>query len=117
MARAMESGVRPTRVSSALMNLMSKLALWITSGASPINARNSSATWANSGLSAEKFVGEAVNALGFDRHVAFGIEIELQGAAGGEMIHQFDTADFDDAVAVARLEARGLGIENDFTHR
>jgi DNA polymerase-3 subunit epsilon len=45
-------GGRPTRFSSALMNLMSKLALWITNGASPRNSRNSSATWANSALSA-----------------------------------------------------------------
>ena len=67
-------------------------------------------------LVGEKFGGEAVHALGFDRHVAFGIEIELHGAAGGKMIHQLDAADLDDAVAVARLEARGFGVENDFTH-
>ncbi len=58
-----------------------------------------------------------MHALGFDRHVAFGIEIELQGAAGGKMIHQLDAADFDDAVTFAGLEAGGFGIEDDFTHR
>jgi len=33
------NGARPTRFNSALMNLMSKLALWITSGASPRNSK------------------------------------------------------------------------------
>ncbi len=51
-ARQRNAACGPMRVSSALMNLMSKLALWITSGASPRNSRNSSTTWANSGLSA-----------------------------------------------------------------
>ena len=68
-------------------------------------------------LVAEKFVAEAMHPLGFDRHIAFGIEIGLEGFAGGEMIDQFDTADFHDAVAVARLEARGFGIEDNLTHQ
>ena len=103
-------------LSSALMNLMSKLALWMTSGASPRNSSNSSATWAKSGLSARNSRGQPMHALGFDGHVAFGIEIELQRAAGGEMIHQLDTADFDDAVTVAGLKAGRFGVENDLTH-
>ena len=54
--------------------------------------------------------------LGFDGHVALGVQVELQGAAGGNMIHQLDTADFHDAVTVAWLEAGGFGVEDDLTH-
>ena len=63
-----ESAGAPTRCNSALRNFRSKLALWMTSGASPMNSRNSSAMAANSGLSGEEFVADAVDALGFDRH-------------------------------------------------
>src|ERR1700742_3103380 len=54
--------------------------------------------------------------LRLDRHVAFGIQIELQGAAGGEMIHQLDTADLDDTMAVAWLEPSRFGVEDYFAH-
>jgi hypothetical protein len=63
----------------------------------------------------QKRAGYAVDALRFRRHLAFGIEIGLVRAAGGKMIDQLDAADFDDAVAVGRIEPGGLGIENDFT--
>ena len=36
--------------------------------------------------------------------------------AGGQMIHQLDAADLDDAVTVGGIEARRFGIEHDFTH-
>jgi hypothetical protein len=39
-----------------------------------------------------------MDALGFDGDVALGIEIELQGAAGGKVIHQLDTTDFHNPV-------------------
>jgi hypothetical protein len=57
-----------------------------------------------------------VHALGFDGHVAFGIEIGLEGAAGGEVIDEFDAADLDDAVAVARLEPCRFRVEDDLPH-
>ena len=64
----------------------------------------------------EKRAGDPVHAFGFRRYLAFGIEIGLVCAPGGEMIDQLDTANFDDAVAVGRIEPGGLGIENDFTN-
>ena len=67
-------------------------------------------------LVGQEFRRQAMHPLGFDGHVAFGIQIELQGAAGGDMIHQLDAADFHDAMPVARLKACGFGIEDDLTH-
>jgi hypothetical protein len=32
------------------------------------------------------------------------------------MLEQFHAADFDNAVTVGGVEARGFGIENDFAH-
>ena len=77
MARASGMGVRPTRCSSALMNFMSKLALWMTSGASPRNSRNSSTTWANSGLSARNSSVRPCTRWDSIGTVAFGVQIEL----------------------------------------
>jgi hypothetical protein len=53
-ARARSISGRASRASSALMNAMSKSALCAIKGASPMKARNSSATAANFGLSARK---------------------------------------------------------------
>ena len=52
LPRDIGSAGRLAQSSSALTNFMSKPALWITSGESPRNSRNSSTTWANSALSA-----------------------------------------------------------------
>ena len=52
-------------------------------------------------LVGQKFRRQAVHPLGLDGDVALGVQIELQGAAGGEMIHQLDAADLDDAMTVA----------------
>jgi len=57
-----------------------------------------------------------MHAFRFRRHFAFGIEIALERAPCGKVIDQFDTADFDDAMAVGRVEPGSLGIENDFTN-
>ena len=35
---------------------------------------------------------------------------------GQAPIDEFDAADFDDAVAVPRGEARGFGVEDDLSH-
>src|SRR5580693_7159378 len=50
------------------------------------------------------------------RHVAIRIDIDLKMLAGGNMVHQLDAADLDDAMAGVRIKARGLGIEDDFPH-
>ena len=66
-------------------------------------------------LVGQEFAGQAMHPLGFNGNVAFGVQIELQGAAGGEMVQQLDTADFHDPVAVARLKPCRFRIEDDFT--
>ena len=64
----------------------------------------------------EEAVGEAVHPLRFDRHFPFRVQVEAQFVPGGEVIHQFDQADFHDAVTITGFEARGFGVENDLTH-
>src|SRR5262249_23699375 len=68
-------------------------------------------------LVGQEFRRQPMHALRFDGNIALGIEVELQGAAGGKMIHQLDTADFHDPVPVARFEPRSFGVENDLTHQ
>jgi hypothetical protein len=50
------------------------------------------------------------------RHAAFGVDVLVIGAAGGQVVEQLDRADFDDAVAFGGLKPGGFGVENDFTH-
>ena len=61
-------------------------------------------------------VGEAVHRFGLERHVAFGIEISVEVAAGLDAIEDLDAADLDHAVAAGRVEASGFGIEDDLPH-
>jgi len=50
------------------------------------------------------------------RHIAFGIEVAVEGAAGWKAIDQLDAADLDQAVARVGVEPRGLGVEYDLAH-
>ena len=54
--------------------------------------------------------------FGFERHVALGIEISVEVAAGLDPVEDLDAADLDHAVAAGRVEAGGFGIEDDFPH-
>lgn len=47
---------------------------------------------------------------------AFGVDVLVVGPAGGQVVVQFDPADFDDAVACRRIKSGGFGVEDDFTH-
>jgi hypothetical protein len=67
-------------------------------------------------LVAEEFCGKAMNPLGFDGHVPFRIQIELQAAAGGKMVLQFHQADFHDAMTFAWLKPGGFSIKDYFPH-
>ena len=57
---------------------------------------------ANSGLSDRKRVGQPVHRLGLERHVAAGIEIAMEVAAGLDPVENLDAADLDHAVAGMR---------------
>lgn len=67
-------------------------------------------------LVAQGFVGDACDADGGFRHGAARIHIDLEFAAGRQVVHQFDAAELYDAVAGAGIEAGGFGIEDDFAH-
>ena len=54
--------------------------------------------------------------LRFLRHVALGIDVDMKGAPGRQMVEQLHRADFNDAVALCRIEPGGFCIEDDFTH-
>src|SRR4029079_15081211 len=61
-------------------------------------------------------VGKAVHFLRFEGHVALGIEISVEVTTGLDTVEHFDAADFNDAVAAGRIQARGLSVEDDFPH-
>jgi hypothetical protein len=67
-------------------------------------------------LVGKEVVGQAVDALGI-RHLAARVEVGMEALAGELPTHQFDAADFDDAIAGAEIQAGGFGIEDDFPHR
>ena len=52
----------------------------------------------------------------FRRHVAFGIDVAVEGLSRRHAVEDLDAADLDQPVAAQRIEARGFGIENDFAH-
>ncbi len=62
----------------------------------------------------EEFRRQAVDLVGFRRHISFGIEIALKMLAGRQVVDQLEAADLDDPVTRTWIEAGGLGIEDDF---
>src|SRR5208283_604077 len=64
----------------------------------------------------EEIVAEAVDGKRLRRHAALRIEIGVEGLAGGYPVDQLDAADLDQAMAVQRIETRGLGIEHNLAH-
>ena len=63
-------------------------------------------------LVAQKLRGEAVHLVGALGHLTLRVQMAMPGAARRDGVDQFDTADLDNAMALARLETRGLRIEN-----
>src|ERR1700728_2149263 len=59
---------------------------------------------------------QAANAARRFRHVAFRVEVTVEGPAGRKAIDELDAADFDQPIALERIEARGFSIEDDFPH-
>ena len=64
----------------------------------------------------QKLDRQPVNFEGRFRHVAFRVEITMEGLAGRKAVKQFDTADLDQSIALKGIEACGFGIENDLAH-
>ena len=65
----------------------------------------------------EKPARQSMHAKGFLGHIAFRVDIDVEGAAGRDQIADFDRADFDDAMPLGWIETRGLGVEHDFPHQ
>src|SRR5881227_3708166 len=65
----------------------------------------------------EKLGRQAVHRKGLGRHVALGIDVTVEGRAGGNAVEQLDAADLDQPMTLVRIEAGGLGVEHDFAHQ
>jgi hypothetical protein len=67
-------------------------------------------------LVGKEFVGQAVDLDRSLGHLAVGIDVGMEALSRQLAPAQFDTADFDDAVAGAEIQAGGLGIQDHFSH-
>ena len=59
---------------------------------------------------------QPVDGEGLGRHLALRVEIAVEGRAGRNPVEQLDAADLDQAMTLARVEAGGFGVEDDFAH-
>ena len=64
-------------------------------------------------LVAQELGGQPVHLEGLVGHLALGVHVAMPHPARRDAVDQLDAADLDDAVAVERVEPRGLGIEHD----
>ena len=81
-----------------------------------MKATNSAATAAEDRLVGEEGGGQAVDLDGLGRHVALRVDVAVEAAPGRHVVDELDRPDLDDAVAGVRVEAGGLGVEDDLTH-
>jgi hypothetical protein len=59
---------------------------------------------------------DAVHLDGARIDLAIGLDVLVVAVAGQAAVDHLDTADFDNAVPVCRLQAGGLGIQNNLSH-
>jgi hypothetical protein len=85
-------------------------------GVSATKARSSSAMDENFCLSFRNAL-ERPDCLGFFRHVALGVEIDVKGFTRGQMIEQFNGPNFHQAVAFGGTKTGRFRIEYNFTQR
>ena len=69
------------------------------------------------GLVGEEFTGDAMHFDGALVNVALGIDIAVEVVPGQAPVHQFDTADFNDPVALVDLQAGRFRIQYNQSHR
>ena len=60
--------------------------------------------------------GVAVDARRVLRHVALGIDENVEDIAGQALVHNLDRANFQHPMSVGRIEACRFRVEHDFTH-
>ena len=68
-------------------------------------------------LRGEELAREPMHAKSLLRHVALGIEIDVEAPARGDEIGDLDEADLDDAMTVRGIEPRRLRVEHDLPHQ
>ncbi len=68
------------------------------------------------GFVGQEFVAQAMHLEGALGHAAFGVDVDVEGLAGGQVVEQLQRADLDDAVAVFGVETGGFRIQDDLTH-
>ena len=64
----------------------------------------------------QKFRGQAVHCQSALFRITLGIDVLVKIIAGQLAIDQFDATDLDDAVARARVQAGGFGVEKNLAH-
>jgi len=64
-------------------------------------------------LAAQEGGRQAVHLLGLGRHVALGVDIDVEAAPGGQIVLDLQARQFHQPVAQVRLEARGFSVEDD----
>ena len=69
------------------------------------------------GFVLQKCSRQAMYGLSLLGHVAFRVDVDMERLPGWQMIHEFDGADLDNAVAIGRIKPGRLGIEYDFTQQ
>src|SRR5690606_11206588 len=67
-------------------------------------------------LAGQEFAGQAGDFLRARLEVALGIQVALEGAAGGPALDHFHAADLDHAVALLPGKTGGFGVEDDLAH-
>ena len=67
-------------------------------------------------LVGEEFAGKSVHRERFRRHVAFGVDMAVEGLARRHAIENLDAADLNQSIPAQRVEAGGFGVENYFAH-
>src|SRR5690606_42021783 len=59
---------------------------------------------------------KAVHRQRFGVAIAIGVEVQMQVVARQCAVHHLDACDFNDAMTLGRIQARGFSIENDLAH-
>src|SRR5258708_6236969 len=72
---------------------------------------------AKSGFVLEELVGDAVHLERTHLAFALGVDVAMEVVPGDAPAQDLDTAQFDDPVAQACVEAGGFGVQDDSSHR
>ena len=64
----------------------------------------------------QKLGGKSVDCESLGRHIAFGIEIDVEGRSGRYPVEQLNAPELDETMPLGRIKAGSFGIENNFAH-